>query len=254
MGSNKYFLGRPLLFITLLSAIIALSFPVLSTRLHAHTISPTIGLPDIGWDSSGDASPPGPVNGVTTFTPGAPGTGILSMSGNVVSFIPNTIPGPLMVGGSVSIFASLTGTTVFPGFVHADFGTTGGVNPNPTGFDVEILDSVGALALGGNFGGLTIDGIFGSGIAAGGATFTPLGGYLLPDFIPGPAGIVHLEFSTVPTWSATSFTAAWTSESKGDVGPVPEPITIALLGTGLFGFLGYRRLRPELSRRFWRKN
>ncbi len=239
MGNSKYSLGMLLRLITLGSVITTLSCAVLPTRLHAHTISPTIGLPDIGWDSA----PSGAGGGITTF---APGTGLLSITGSVVSFIPNTAPGPLMVGGTVSIFASLVGTTPGVGSIHADFGTTGGVNPNPTTLDVEIRDSGGALALAGNFGDLTFDGIYGSNIGFGGAIFTPTLGYLLPDF-PVPAGIVHLEYNLAPTWSATSYTAPWSSESKGDIGPVPEPATIALLGTGLLGLLGYT------GRRFWRK-
>ncbi|HHT9124500.1 MAG TPA: hypothetical protein ACFYD6_01635 [Candidatus Brocadiia bacterium] len=216
--TNMRVVYKSLRLISALTAIIALSYITPFTYLFAHTISPTITAPIIRWDSS----PSGPVNGITTFTPA---TGLLSMTGSIVSFTPGTIAGPLIVGGSVSIFATLSGVTVTPGLIHADFVTTGGANPNPTGFDVEILDSVGALALGGNFGGLTIDGIIGVNIGAGGAIFKPLGGYLLSDFLPGTGGIVHLEFNIVPVWSATSYTALWTSESKGDIGYVPKPVT-----------------------------
>ena len=199
------FAYKSLRLISLLSAIIALSYVTPSTHLFAHVISPTISEPIMGWDSAGHP----------TFTKFKSGTGVLSIRGLIVSFIPSTIAGPLIVGGRVSITTSLVGTSVGGGIVHADF----------AGGTIKILDINGKLALKGKIEDLTIDGIIGVNIGAGGAIFEPLDGYLLRDFRPGKGGAVHLEFNVVPSWSATSYTASWTSESKGVVGYVPKPVT-----------------------------
>lgn len=238
---GKYSWSRLLQLFTLLSVTIALSCATFPTHLYAHSISPTlIPPPDIGWDSS-SGFPPNPVNGITTFTPGGtPGTGTLLMFGKINSFTQGTIPGPLD-GGWVVMNASLTGVSGGIGAIHGDFGSMG----SPF-LDVTIWDSNGTLALGGNLGDFAIDGIIGSNVGAGAAMFTPSAGYLLPDF-PTGAGVVSLTFNGVPNWSATSFNNSWTSESKGDIGPVPEPATITLLGTGFLGILGYtwRRFRGK---------
>lgn len=225
--------------IALLTAIIAFSCAVSATRLYAHPISPILtGFPDIGWDSN-PGYPPNPTNGITTFTQG---TGTLSITSSITSFLQGgVIPPSSLIGGTVSINASLIGTSIDGGFLHADFGTMGGA-----GWDITITDSAGGIALAGNLGDMTLDGLIGTPIGLSAAVFSPSTGYLLPDF-PSGAGLVALTFNGAPFWSSTSFNTSWSAESKGDIGPIPEPTTIVLLGTGLLGMLGYSR------RRFWRK-
>jgi hypothetical protein len=237
--SNKFF-GRSLRLITLVTSMIALSCAATSTRLYAHPISPILtGLPDIGWDSN-PGYPPNPTNGITTFTQG---TGALSITSSITSFLQgDVIPPSSLIGGTVSINASLIGTSVDGGFLHADFGTMGGA-----GWDITITDSAGGIALAGNLGDMTLDGLIGTTIGLGAAVFTPSTGYLLSDF-PSGAGMVALTFNGTPLWSAASYNADWSAESKGDIGPLPEPATIALLGTGLLGVFGYYS-----RKRYWEK-
>ena len=247
------FLGRSLRYIALICAIIVLSYATYSTRLFAHPIAPILSPPpDILWDSqlSGLLGGPG---GSVSFDPG---TGLLSITGGIIAFAPGTdLNGddplfPIMAGGIVSIDAYLTGTTVGTTSIHADFGTAGALAP---GFDVTITDFLGDIALAGDLGELSLDGFFGSNTGSGAAIFTPSTGYLLEDFPFGAGMAGPFTLNLDPTWSATSYTDAggWTGDSKGDIAPtsdpVPEPGTIALLGTGLLGMIGYSR------RRFWRK-
>ncbi|MGR3309638.1 MAG: PEP-CTERM sorting domain-containing protein [Candidatus Brocadiales bacterium] len=233
---NK-FLGRSLRLITLVAAIVVLSCAMSSTRLYAHVIAPTLGLPDIGWDSA----PAGPTGGETTFNVGTLG---LSMTGDIVNYIGPPLA-PFLGGAVTGDTFSLT-TTLLPasvsvngGLLHADF----------SGGTLTVMDAVSALALSGTVTDMAIQGFIGTSVGLGGFLFTPTGGYLAGAFGPG-GGAVFAEFNLSPNnWAAGTYGADWTAETKGDTSPVPEPGTIALLGTGLLGMVGYGRMRVNSLRR-----
>jgi len=56
---------------------------------------------------------------------------------------------------------------------------------------------------------------------------------------------VNLYFNITPPFNANTFAHNFSGVVKGDVGKVPEPISLILLGSGLVGAGIFRRLRRK---------
>jgi hypothetical protein len=193
-----------------------------------------IGFPDISFDSS-----QGP--GQNTFTSGAgvffdAGTQFLSVSAKALSITFNGLTSTALVNGTVDYQVKLVSASSSGGLVTGNFGTN-----MIAGSDLIVTDNTGTL-LTGDFLSYTLNGILNTNIGAGQARFSVTGGSLAPQFTVGTGGMVHLEFNMTPAFTAGSFASNFSGQVKGDIGPVPEPGTLLLIGSGLVGIaVGNRR-------------
>lgn len=214
------FLGRSLRLIALVSVITALSCATSSTRLFAHSIGifpPGSAL--VLFDVTG---PVGYTAATTTIATTGSGATVFQ------SLVPGITAGPVGVGD----LANYSFTSLAVAGVHGD-GTSGsltvtsadGSTTHLTGsfFDVFVEDIIGNQETG--VGLFTVTG----GTAAG-----SFGGI-------GAIGGMHVTLENIS--GGFTFASNWTGTTKGEIGPVPEPGTIALLGTGLLGMIGYGRMR-----------
>ena len=177
-----------------------------------------------------------------------PVNGTVGLSaGGVVSCAPSPLAagatcsqtGVIFTGGSSGDFALIpAGTAV----TQPTFQSSVGQTVSFTSADGNFTGTIGQVVLsGGGTNSLSLTDTVFSG------TFTPAG--TLSAFTAGPASLVLSYTESInPDNGGTTFSLSETLASPPNVSPpadVPEPTTMALLGSALLGFGVFRRRKPN---------
>ena len=170
-----------------------------------------------GWkmdDNSASFSLAVALRGITSI---AAGQSVVFLEGNASGTTDATI--------DANFISAWFGGSAPGGFTVANYGGSG-VGLSATADAVNIYNSTGTLQAGVTFGASTT-----------GFTF---------DNAAGLSGAISQLSAAGVNGAFLSFNGAETG-SPGDVGPVPEPSTIALAGLGLTGLFGLRRFKNRQS-------
>jgi hypothetical protein len=235
--------------ITCLVLAIALAILVPCGSSLGSPIFPVIAKPDLGHDTGSTA--------ITVFTV-ATGHLYIDAASTIVTWQDGTTDS--LVNGRTYINAKFVSSSLESAgtVIQGDFTSWVAANPGggsgPGGvYDIYVTGAGGSVYMAGNLKpgiSLSIRGQVGFTFATGGAIFDadlnnpPITvPRMLAEWTYPVGGIVEFYFNKPDNWAANSFDSDVIAAAKGDMGQVPEPGTLLLLGSGLAGLAGYTRLR-----------
>jgi len=206
---------------------------LLGAALSSHAIP--LGYPDISFDS----------------TPGGTGLTYTAATGDLhVNAALQTIRMPdgsvLTPGGTVDYHMTYVSSSSSGDLITATFGTS------PFTPDLVVTDKDGTVLLTGEFSSASLTGpVIWDDLGVGAASLTITGGTLAALFMEGCGGnpdcgvMVNLTFNLSVPFSSTMFVSDFTGEIKGDIGSLPEPASLLLMGSGLLalGVWGRKRFK-----------